>query len=166
MKRSITTLITLAVIVGGTIAPQAASASITEQPAARAAETSIPVASMAAVKSPSAIPAVGRIVPASTGQYEYICIGTDGNSWSLRAGEPTTNCHGSYLHKYINGVKVASYRLALGGGIAAPRPAWNTGCVLAVASGVALFVFPPTGATAWVTLGGLAAAGLYTSCVA
>lgn len=166
MKRSITTLIALAVIVGGAIAPQTASASTTEQPTARAAEISIPAASMTEARSPSALSTVGRIVPASTGQYEYICIGADGSSWSLRAGEPTTDCHGSYLHKYINGVKVASYRLALGGGIAAPRPAWSAGCVIAVASDVALFVFPPTGATAWVTLGGLAAAGLYTSCVA
>lgn len=107
-----------------------------------------------------------RIARASTGQYEYICIGSDGSSWSLRIGEPTTDCHGSYLLKYINGVQVASYRLSIGGGIAAPVAPWSTGCVVAVASGVALFLFPPTGATAWVVVGGLTAAGLYTSCLA
>ncbi|UOE43167.1 hypothetical protein [Agromyces larvae] len=100
-----------------------------------------------------------------TGEYEYICQMPDGNSWSLQVGEPTTDCHGSYLQKYINGSMVANYHLAYGGG-AAQVPPWNTGCVLAVASGVALFVFPPTGATAWVVVGGLTAAGLYVSCVA
>ncbi|MBM2615595.1 hypothetical protein JIG36_08455 [Actinoplanes sp. LDG1-06] len=113
----------------------------------------------------AAAPAPATPVAAATGEYDYYCIGVDGSSYMLRPGQATTDCHGSYLKKYINGNQVASYHLAYGGG-AAQTVQWNTGCVLAVASGVALFVYPPSGATAWIVQGALTSAGLYVSCKA
>lgn len=54
------------------------------------------------------------------GQYYYSCTATNGSVYWLTPGEPTTNCRGSYLGKYINGARVASYNLTEGGMRAAP----------------------------------------------
>ncbi|MDG4809428.1 hypothetical protein O7634_21995 [Micromonospora sp. WMMD1120] len=150
-----TTLAALIVAAGVAVAPQTASAA-TVAPAASTtkehrATTDVPPIPLA----PTAL---------DTGEYDYFCLGADGSGFWLSQGEPTTNCHGSYLLKYIDGNQVGSYNLAYGGG-AAQTPPWNTGCVLALASGVALFIFPPSGATAWVVQGALAGAGLLVSCV-
>ncbi|WP_344405838.1 hypothetical protein [Dactylosporangium fulvum] len=146
------TILATLIVATAVVAPQAASAA-TVAPAGDL--TMRHVATTSTVPAPPAI---------QTGEYEYNCIGVDGSSFWLSPGRPTTDCHGSYLQKYLDGNLLASYNLAYGGG-AAQNPPWNTGCVLAIASGVALFVFPPTGVAAWVTVGGLTAAGLYVSCV-
>jgi len=86
-----------------------------------------------------------------TGNYEYICIGTSGASWALVSGEKLSDCHGSFLHKYINGALVANYRLAYGGG-AATTWTWTEGCIITVAlAGVAL-IEGPVGAVEWLSL--------------
>ncbi len=99
-----------------------------------------------------------------TGNYEYICIGTDGNSWSLASGEATTDCHGSFLHKYINGSLVAIYHLAYGGG-AVSTWTWTSGCIIGVSTSVAALVLGPTGLTEWLVWAAATGAGL-ASCVA
>lgn len=159
MKKLMTALAALLIVIVGVLVPQAANAA-TSSSSSDIARTPLVVQS---TQSSEAFATTG-LLP-KTGQYEYICIGIDGNSWSLASGEPTTDCHGSYLHKYINGVMVANYHLAYGGG-AAQNPPGNIGCVLAIAGAVSLFYFPPTGVAAWVVNGGLAAAGLLVSCTA
>ena len=83
----------------------------------------------------------------------------------MKPAENLTNCKGSYLQKYLNGKMVQSVALTYGGGAATKIPAGAGGCILALASGVALIAFPPSGALAWVVTGGLTAAGIVYSCV-
>lgn len=163
MKKLMTALAALMIVALGLVVPQAANAAT--HSSSSEVVRSQPFTQVA--KSAELAAAAISMVPMTTqtGEYEYICIGTDGSSWSLASGEPTTDCHGSYLHKYINGVMVANYHLAYGGG-AAQNPPGNIGCVLAIAGTVSLFYFPPTGVAAWVVNGGLAAAGLFVSCTA
>ncbi|MEU5672353.1 hypothetical protein ACGF3C_23200 [Micromonospora sp. NPDC047762] len=155
MKKLMTTLAAFVVAASVVVAPQAANAAPV-----------VPASSIARSHEATTTTAPTPVAPKlfETGEYDYFCLGADGSGFWLSQGEPTTNCHGSYLLKYIDGNQVGSYNLAYGGG-AAQTPPWNTGCVLALAGGVALFIFPPTGAVAWVVQGGLAAAGLLTSCV-
>lgn len=159
----------IAIAVMATVAVPA-SASAMEAPAAPEANSSPASAVAPTSESPSQTVApdglgIDGMQAAATGDYEYVCVGIDGNSYSMAQGEPTWNCKGSYLQKYLDGRQLAVYSLD-GAGNPASTPPFETGCVLAVASGVALFVFPPTGAVAWVVVGGLTAAGLYVSCVA
>lgn len=150
-----TTLAALIVTAGVVGAPQAANAA-----------TVAPASSITGSQEATNATAPSPLAPKEiqTGEYDYFCLAADGSGFWLSQGEATTNCHGSYLLKYIDGNQVGSYNLAYGGG-AAQTPPWNTGCVLALAGGVALFIYPPTGAVAWVVQGGLAGAGLLTSCV-
>jgi hypothetical protein len=113
----------------------------------------------------TAFPVVADPTILATGQYDYNCVLTNGSSYFMSPGSPLTNCKGSYLQKYINGVMVKSVALAYGGGATATVPAGAGGCLLAVASGVALAFFPPSGVLAWVVVGSLTAAGIVASCV-
>ncbi|MEU8258107.1 hypothetical protein AB0C06_28020 [Micromonospora inaquosa] len=155
MQKLMRTVLATLIVAAGAVAPQASSA------AAAAPAGNITTSHVATT---STVPAPSAPLAIQTGEYEYNCIGTDGSSFWIGPGRPTTDCHGSYLQKYLDGNLLATYNLAYGGG-AAQNPPWNTGCVLAIAGGVALFVFPPTGVAAWVTLSGLAAASLLDSCV-
>lgn len=103
-----------------------------------------------------------------TGNYYYNCVLTDGNSWSLAAGEPLTDCHGSYLQKYLDGVHVSSIALTYGGGAAASESSqWHTlGCAVAVASGVVLVLYPPTEALEWILATTAYAGGGAIACLA
>lgn len=69
------------------------------------------------------------VQPASTGDYEYICVGTDGSSYSMANGAPLSDCKGSYLQKYINGQQVDSISLT-GTGAVASVPADKVQCVI------------------------------------
>ena len=138
---------------------------------AQAAESPSAIAGTA----PSIAPLAGPITtvsdpvvtPDNTGEYEYICQMPDGNSWSLQVGEPTTDCHGSYLQKYINGSMVANYKLVYdGGGYYSDVPPFPYGCAIAIAGAYLLVLYPPTSGVAWVLQGSVAAGGLATSCVA
>ena len=89
----------------------------------------------------------------ATGEYEYICQQVNGTHWSLASGQPATDCHGSYLQKYINGQMVGNYSLqyyAGNGGPVPPGTQMSQACVLAAAGVAVLIINPPTGATAWV----------------
>ena len=154
MKKLMTSLAALIVAAGVVVAPQAANAATL----APASITGSHEATSTTAPTPPAL------TPFETGEYDYFCLGADGSGFWLSQGEPTTNCHGSYLLKYIDGNQVGSYNLAYGGG-AAQTPPWDIGCVLALAGGVALFIYPPTGAVAWVVQGGLAGAGRLEACV-
>jgi hypothetical protein len=80
----------------------------------------------------------------TTGQYEWVCVLANGSSYSMVNGEPTTNCKGSYLQKYLNGVQLQVISLT-GGGVQATA---TITCVLAVTAGV-LLVFTPGGGLVW-----------------
>lgn len=109
-------------------------------------------------------PTVPDVTVLDTGNYEYNCVLTDGSSYFMGAGEPLTNCKGSYLQKYLDGRQLTSVSLAYGGGAQTTIPGGAGWCLLAVGSAVSLLVFPPTTATAWVVNGALAGGGL-TSCL-
>lgn len=152
MKKLLTTLATiLLVVVGAVVAPQAANAATDDPP---------PAVSISGDASELAAPAL-----LATGQYEYICIGIDGSSWSLRAGEPTKDCHGSYLHKYINGSLVKIYRLSATGQVIAHPTRDGVSCLLAVAGGFTAFL-NPVGDIVWAASVGIAGLGFITSCLA
>lgn len=93
-----------------------------------------------------------------TGEYEYICIMPDGNSWSLYVGEPTTDCHGSFMHKYINGSMVANISLAPQPASSINPHAWD--CIFALAGSVALIWDPPAETWIWITSAAAAGWGL------
>lgn len=95
------------------------------------------------------------------GDYEHICQLTNGTSWSLASGEPTTNCHGSYLQKYIEGNLVANYNLVYdGGATSTPSIVVGVSCMLSIAGAVGLLFWPPSGAVEWVYMSAVGAASL------
>ncbi|WP_136028482.1 hypothetical protein [Microbacterium sp. PF5] len=147
MKRSVVTLCAAACIaIGAAVAPQAASAATSAQTEVR---TASPIGS----------------ATMSTGQYEYICIGSDGSSWSLRVGEPTTDCHGSFLHKYISGVMVANYKLSVTGTVIDhPKPD-PIGCLMSIVSGV-FGVLSADGSLIWISALGFTGMGGIMTCLA
>jgi hypothetical protein len=100
-----------------------------------------------------------------TGNYEYNCVGADGSSYFLALGAPLTDCKGQFLQKYLDGSMLDSIDLAYGVGAVSTAPSASDGCIVSVASEVSLVFFPPTGALAWITVGGLSTAGILASCV-
>lgn len=64
-------------------------------------------------------------------------VGVIGNSssWSLRVGEPTTDCHGTFLHKYINGTMVGNYKLSVSGQVIDFPQADGHNCLMATVAG-------------------------------
>ena len=113
---------------------------------------------------------LGPAAPASaTGEYEYICQLTNGSSWSLASGESTTDCHGSFLQKYINGTMVANYNLVYDGGAQDFVPSGDGWCILALArTAAAALAAPGTGGSSlllWVTGVAAASAGTLHECV-
>lgn len=95
------------------------------------------------------------------GQYYYSCTATNGSVYWLTPGEPTTNCRGSYLGKYINGARVASYNLTEGGMRAAPRAEQLAviDCMLA-AVGATTAVLTTAGTAGWLLSATASAWGL------
>lgn len=149
MKKLISTLVAALVVAGGLLVPQMASASTLEaEPATQGVTSMSQDADLMA-----------------TGEYEYICIGADGSSWSLRVGEPTSDCHGTFLHKYINGVQVANYKLSVTGAVIEHPQPDALACVLVIAGGV-VGVLATDGTLLWATAAGLNAIGFVTSCLA
>lgn len=127
---------------------------------AAAAETVAPTKA----RSSGTVAATPAIQPMSspTGQYEWICILTSGHSYSMRNGEPLTNCKGSYLHRYINGRHVGTYRLAYGGGAVDYKA---EGCLFAIIGGV-LGVMSPAMTIRWVLSTAVGGIGAYSACAA
>ncbi len=99
-----------------------------------------------------------------TGQYEWVCVLTTGNTYSMRDGEPLTNCKGSYLQKYLNGRQLAVYRLAYDGNGAIANVKAE-GCLLAVAGGV-LTILSPAWTLRYVASVAVGGIGVYASCKA
>lgn len=168
MRKTLTMIIATVAMTAAVLAPTTANAHDLEvpsgpQPAHSPEITATGNLAARVVDATVDAPVLAR--PSGTGQYEYICIMPNGNSWSLAVGQATTDCKGSYMHKYLDGRLIETYSLA-------PQPAvdvdpvWAAGCMLAVAGGVALFVFPPTNTIGWITLSSLSAAGLAISCIA
>lgn len=88
------------------------------------------VASAAAVAMTLAVPVAAHAEP--TGQYTYVCVLTNGSSYTMKNGEKLGNCKGSYLKKYINGNQVDSVHLAGNGEVAKPLPAGTISCLIAI----------------------------------
>lgn len=161
MKKLISTMsVLLTLVVGALAVPQAASASTQPQNTVTSMNTGTSVNT--AAPSETALPP-SDLNQMAAGYYEYICLGVDGNSWSLSSGQPLTDCHGSKLLKYINGSHVATYNLSPTGQIL--DHASSGGCVLAFAAGAGMILWPPTGAVAWVYTSVVNAMG-FTSCIA
>ena len=148
MKKLTSVLVGLVVVAMALVAPTAANAATPEA---------------VAISASSAAP--DSVMAPMTGNYDYVCVLQDGSSYTMASGEKITNCHGSYLQKYLDGRKLATYNLSYGGG-AALNPVPSGGCVLALASGVLLILYPPTGAVAWALSGGFYVAGVAVSCTA
>jgi hypothetical protein len=55
------------------------------------------------------VPSLASAEPA--GKYDYVCVLTDGSSYTLRPGVALNTCKGSFLQKYIGGKKVATIKL-------------------------------------------------------
>ena len=96
-----------------------------------ALSTLVAPSAASAQSEPTAVqsPTSAAVQPASTGEYEYICLGTDGSSYSMASGAPLSDCKGSYLQKYINGQQVDSISLS-GNGEVASVPADKVQCVI------------------------------------
>lgn len=122
----------------------------------------------------TAVAAMGLTVGAAgaanaepAGQYEYVCVGIDGSSYSMAKGSALSTCKGSYLQKYINGQQVSTTALTTDGAIADPN-AINMDCVVAiVGTGASAYGIVQTAGTGVIAYVGLAASvyGL-KSCVA
>lgn len=101
------------------------------------------------------------------GQYQYVCVGIDGSSYSMAQGAALNTCKGSYLQKYINGQQISTIALTTDGAIADPN-AINMDCVVAiVGTGASAYGIVQTAGTGVIAYVGLAASvyGL-KSCVA
>ena len=66
------------------------------------------------------------------GRYYYECVSPSGTSYWLKSGEPTTNCQGSYLKRYINGNLVATYHLSVGGAPGRNVNKSDLDCIIAI----------------------------------
>lgn len=131
----------LVVAAGLLFSPAANATTPAEQP------LSEPVA--AAPANPAPVVAPAAVAPAGTGDYEWMCVGIDGSIYSMAPGEPTSNCKGSYLQKYLDGRQLATYNLAYNGNGSLADPEAGS-CVLSLAvEGAALVMSPPTGGAAW-----------------
>lgn len=143
------------------------SVGLTAGPASAESVVAPPMAATEVTNSvPGSVPA--SVLMPMTGNYEYNCVLSNGSSYFMAPGEALTNCHGSYLQKYLDGRQLSSISLTYGGVVATNPPVgwvWGTGCILSVASGVALVVFPPSGAIAWWVTGSLTGMGIVSSCV-
>lgn len=95
--------------------------------------TSVKAAATAAVASSS-----------PTGQYEWVCVLTNGNSWSMTNGQPLTQCHGSYLHKYLNGVRLQVINITAG----SVKATASIACVATITAELIL-VLTPGGGWVW-----------------
>ena len=74
--------------------------------------TTFVAACLLALSVPGVANAAGDVEPREpAGQYTYVCISTSGSSYILAPGAALSTCKGSYLHKYINGVKVLTIPL-------------------------------------------------------
>jgi hypothetical protein len=122
----------------------------------------------------TAVAAMGLTVGAAgaanaepAGQYEYVCVGTDGSSYSMAHGTALSTCKGSYLQKYINGKQIETIALTGHGTVADPN-AINMDCLVAVVgTGASAYGIVQTAGTGVIAYVGLAASvyGL-KSCVA
>jgi hypothetical protein len=92
------------------------------------------------------------------GKYVYVCVGTDGSSYTMASGAELGSCKGSYLQKYINGAQVDTIALTTSGAIADPD-ALSLDCLVAiVGTGASAYGIVQTGGTgAGVAYVGLAA---------
>ena len=133
--------------------------------AASSATTSVAVSEVMH-SAPESLPAT--VLTPMTGNYEYNYVLTTGWSYMMAPGEVLTNCHGSYLQKYLDGRQLSSVNLTYGGVVATNPPVgwvWGTGCILALAGVVSLAVFPPSGTIEWMTASALAGFGIEASCL-
>lgn len=146
---------------GGLAALAIAALLLSSAAPAAAAETVAPTKARS-TGTVAATPAIQPMSSSPTGQYEWICILTSGHSHSLANGEPLTNCKGSYLHRYINGRHVATYRLAYGGGAVDYKA---EGCLFAIIGGV-LGVMSPALTIRWVLSTAVGGIGAYQACAA
>lgn len=100
----------------------------------------------------------------AAGQYYYECVLTNGTSYWLKSGEPTTNCKGSYLHRYINGKLVANIHLTPNGAIATEYhfdP--SAECVLGITT-TAYAILTANGKVAWV-MASLSGVSTLSACI-
>ncbi|WP_186760122.1 hypothetical protein [Arthrobacter alpinus] len=98
------------------------------------------------------------------GQYYYNCVNTDGSSYFLSQGEPLSNCHGSYLQTYINGVQVRVVSLTTSGAISNPN-AITVDCAIAIV-GATIVVLTPEGTIAWVLSAAVGGISFARACTA
>ncbi|MFG6402659.1 hypothetical protein [Microbacterium sp. P04] len=111
---------------------------------ATAASAAVPAAAPTAV-STAAAPAVSTDAATAassgagaTGQYEYVCVYTDGSSVSLPAGSVADCTGASYLQTYLDGVQLESVALTSAGDPATASPQ----CIIAVAGSVIVGLIP------------------------
>ncbi|WP_456697947.1 hypothetical protein [Aeromicrobium sp. P5_D10] len=101
-------------------------------------------ASVAAIGLVSASGGTASAEP--SGNYDYVCVSTNGTSYTMADGEKLSNCKGSYLQKYINGQQVETVHLTGQGTPASPNQL-DGYCIVGLAlGGTAAIVFPPAGA--------------------
>lgn len=81
----------------------------------------------------TAFPVVADPTIMSTGQYDYYCVATSGAINYLVHGEPLSDCHGSYLQKYINGALVQTIPLTGYGAPANPAAFGTADCYISLA---------------------------------
>lgn len=103
--------------------------------------------------------AAGAASADPTGQYTYVCVRTDGTTYTLAAGDALNTCKGSYIQKYINGAQVQVIGLT-GQGIPATPDALDPALDCAVAlTGFGLTVISSRGTALFVS-GALSTYGL------
>jgi hypothetical protein len=97
-----------------------------------------------------------------SGTYVWVCVGTDGNSYTLKKGVKITTCHGSYLQQYIGGHFIKAFPLTLSGKIGKSKPL-TADCIIAVGT-TAVGILTSADGISWV----VTVVGLYGlhSCVA
>jgi hypothetical protein len=91
--------------------------------------------------------AAGAAQADPAGKYVYVCVGTDGSSYTMASGAELGSCKGSYLQKYINGAQVDTIALTTSGAIADPD-ALSLDCLVAiVGTGASAYGIVQTGGT-------------------
>jgi hypothetical protein len=88
----------------------------------------------------------------AAGQYTYVCVQADGNSYTMKHGTKTLSCHGTYLQQYINGKMIRAVPLFDHGSLTKLKPISkkSAACLfglISVAGGTAAIVFTEGGAT-------------------
>lgn len=97
------------------------------------------------------------------GKYYYVCVSTDGSSYTLLYGVSTTTCHGAFLQQWLESGQFVQTIALTPSGNPATIVTIAPDCLVAIATGV-VAVLTVENSWAWYTTAALSGYGLH-ACV-